>query len=255
MSIDFSSASLLYSNLGGLGPDESAPPVIRYVNVGTVYSPQTGPFNIDLQLSNHSAYASFNTSRNNLVNGKFAQVTVACNTAVRLRVTVLLSCTQGGSCTSCRDPSLSSSARTQCFAAGCDCYGTTVYNEVSCSGAVEEEAKASYGCANMGQVVVLPSSSMVTMSLYDFVSGTSGEHVEQVTFPEFEYYKTPLRASSGNDVTSTVYFNPNTNTFTSTEAGAPSDPADPQSLTDEQARRGVQLFFRPQHGYIGRRTQ
>ena len=111
------------------------------------------------------------------MNGTFAPVTVACNTAVRLRVTVLLSCTQGGSCKSCRDPSLSSSARTRCFAAGCDCFGTTVYNDVSCSGASEEQAKASYGCANMGQVVVLPSASMVTMSLFDMVSGASGEHV------------------------------------------------------------------------------
>ena len=89
----------------------------------------------------------------------------------------------------------------------------------------------------MGQVVVLPSESMVTMSLFDMVSGASGEHVEQVTFPEFAYYKTPLRASSGNDVTSTVYFNAATKTFTSTEAGEPSDPSDPKSLTDEQARR------------------
>ena len=153
MSFDFSSASVLYSNLGGLGPDSGSPPVIRYINVGTVYS-LTGPLNLDLQVSNQSGYVPSNSSRHDLVNGKFAQVTLACNTAVKLRVTVLESCTQGGSCVSCRDPSLSSAERTQCFAAGCDCYGQTVYNEVSCSGETMEVAKAGYGCAQMDQTIV-----------------------------------------------------------------------------------------------------
>ena len=102
----------------------------------------------------------------------------------------------------------------------------------------------------MDQPVVLPSQAMVTMTVFDFTSGVGGEHTEQLSVPLFEYFRTPLRPSSGNDITSTVYFNEVTKTFTSTEAGASNDPTDPKSLTDEQARRGVQLFFRPQYGYI-----
>ena len=111
--------------------------------------------------------------------------------------------------------------------------------------------KASYGCAQMGQAVVLPSQALVTMTVFDFISGVSGEHIEQLTFPLFEYFKTPLRASSGAAVESSVFVNHAVRQFTGTAAGNSSDnPTDPQSLTDAQASKGVQFFFRPQYGYI-----
>merc|ERR1719440_2350086 len=88
------------------------------------------------------------------------------------------------------------------------------------------------------------------MSVFDFDSGADGEYVEQLRVDSFEYYK-PLRPSSGNDVTSSVLVNEEQGRFVSTAHGTPADnPSDPLSLTDVQASRGVQLFFRPSLGYV-----
>ena len=58
-------------------------------------------------------------------------------------------------------------------------------------------------------------------------------------------------ASSGAPVTQTVHVNAADHIFTSTARGTPADnPTDPQSLTVEQASRGVTFFFRPQDGVV-----
>ena len=90
-----------------------------------------------------------------------------------------------------------------------------------------EAAKAGYSCAQMEQPVVLPSAAMVTLTVFDFISGVSGEHIEQLTVPLYDYFRTPLRPSSDNDITSTVYSNRATKTFTSTEAGEPGESGAP----------------------------
>ena len=69
--------------------------------------------------------------------------------------------------------------------------------------------------------------------------------------PSYEYYKTPLRAASDAQITSQVTVDRMTRTFTGLARGDSSDnPTDPQLLTDEQASKGVQFFFRPRLGYI-----
>ena len=61
------------------------------------------------------------------------------------------------------------------------------------------------------------------MSVFDFDSGVNGEYVEQLVVGEYAYYKTPLRASSGNEVGSTLQVDRATGTFTSTALGSPVD--------------------------------
>ena len=204
MSFTFGNAELLHSNLGGLGPDSSSAQSIRYINVGSVYHPTRGALNLDLELSNRSAYHPADASLNTIINGQFARVNLACNEAVDLRISILQSCTSGSSCASCADPALSPAARIRCYAAGCDCFGTTVYNEASCSGAAREAAKASYGCEQANRTLVLPPSALVSLAIFDFDSGANCHSVEQFSFSTaYEYAVTPLRPSSGNAVTET----------------------------------------------------
>ena len=49
-----------------------------------------------------------------------------------------------------------------------------------------------------------PSEALITMTIFDWDGGASGEYTKTLTFPEFEYYKTPLRAASGDAITSTL---------------------------------------------------
>ena len=102
--------------------------------------------------------------------------------------------------------------------------------------------------------LVLPSDAMVAMTVFDFDTGPAGEYSESLTIPEYAYFKTPLRSSEGGNVPTTVYANSATRTFTGTGVGTVDDsldlPVGPQQLTDEQASKGVQFFFRPRLGYI-----
>ena len=73
LSFDFFGASMAYSNLGDMGPDAWAPPVIRYVNVGYVSLGMMGTLRFDLEVSNRSSYLPFNSSLNR-IHGRFAQI-------------------------------------------------------------------------------------------------------------------------------------------------------------------------------------
>ena len=244
------STYLVWSNLGGQGPDTGAPPSMRFVNVAEVSHPAVGTIRIDLVLSNRSAYSPYDASLNTL-NGKFAQVNLACNTAVDLRVSIVMSCASTRSCVACTEPSLSESARIGCYAAGCACYGETVFTKYACSGERAAALRAAYGCDQMETPIVLPSAALVSMTVYDFDTGVDGTYVEQLIVSEYEYFKTPLRPSSGESVSSTIYVNEADHIFTSTARGSSSDnPTDPQSLTAEQASRGIQFFFLSRDGYV-----
>ena len=250
MSFEFASTYLVWSNLGGQGPDTGAPPSMRFVNVAEVTHPTVGSLRLDLVLTNRSTYSPYDASLNTL-NGKFAQVNLACNSAVDLRVSIMMSCASARSCVACTDPSLSESARIGCYAAGCSCYGATVFTEYACSGERAAALRAAYACEQMETPIVLPSAALVSMTVYDFDTGDDGTYVEQLIVSEYEYFKTPLRPSSGESVSSTIYVNEADHIFTSTARGSSSDnPTDPQSLTAEQARRGIQFFFRSRDGYV-----
>ena len=154
----------MYSNLGGTGPDVDAPArSIRYVNVGTIYNSNGDPFNIDLEVTNRSAYTPYDSSLNTKI-GKFAQVNLMCNNEVELRVTIKLSCSSGTGCATCLE--LSGTARDACFAAGCSCFSTPVTSEAECTGSNRTAAKADYSCPLMDQNLILPGSNLVTMTVY-----------------------------------------------------------------------------------------
>jgi hypothetical protein len=227
----FDGAEILFSNLGGLGPDTPAGASagahgIRYVNVGSIVTPY-GPANIDLLTTNQSAYSPFDSSLNTL-EGKFANVNVACNSHVWLRVTTLMSCSSGPSCKLCDDASLSAAMRTACYAAGCSCFGATVYSQGDCTGASKAAKHASYSCPLMHMPIIAPSGSLVSMTVYDFDTGPASNVVETLHVPDYEYYKTPLRATSDASIASSIAVNETARTFTATASGSSADnPTDP----------------------------
>ena len=97
-----------------------------------------------------------------------------------LRVRVYQSCCSTTNCIACEDASLGPDAREACYARGCCCFGATVHDAASCSGAAREEKRANYTCPAMGEAFVLPGSALVGFSVFDLDSGTTGEYREQV---------------------------------------------------------------------------
>ena len=183
----FDGADILYSYLGGHGDIVPAGTSagrhgIRYVNVGLFYDTDSTPHNIDLLLQNLSSYQPYDASLN-VLSGKFAHVNLACNHAVNLRVKTLLSCSTGSSCKLCDDPLLTSTEKQDCYAAGCACFGTTVTTESECSGANKEAKRVAYDCAQLDQQTVLPTGTIVVMTIYDFDQGPGGDYIEQLTVP------------------------------------------------------------------------
>ena len=227
---------------------------MRFVNVGTVSMPDGSSFNFDIEMTNRSAYTPSDPALNGYVHGSFTQVNLASNQRVDLRATLLRSCSTLPSCRICTESGYDVSQRIRCFAAGCSCYGEAVTNEVGCSTSSASAARATYSCAQMHEALILPGAALASLTVYDLDTDANGTYLEQLTVPGYDYYRTPLRASSGNAIQSTVFANLATRQFTGTAVGSSVDTADtptsPQELTDAQASMGVQFFFRPQNGYI-----
>ena len=254
MSFDFEFAYLLNNNLGGKGPDVGSPRSIRFVNVGTVHDSSFALRNFDIELSSQTYYEPYDSDLNGFFNGQFAQVNLACDRSVTLRATLLESCSTAPSCRRCSETGLDVAGVIQCFASGCACYGTTIYTQGACLGDEKKEEKDSYWCTQMDTTIVFPSEAMASMTVYDLDSDAKGDYVEQISVSAYEYYSTPLRASDDSSVKGTVYVNRETRTFTGTAVSAPDDlddlPTRPNALTNSQASRGVQFFFKPKLGYI-----
>ena len=132
---------MLHNNLGGQGPDTNAPPTIRFVNVGRVYLPDGSPLHFDIELSAQTAYYPYNASYNGFANGRFAQVNLLSDTSVTLRATLRRSCAVAPSCRACDESGFTVAARIQCYAAGCSCYGVTVYSTSGCIGIAKSGQK------------------------------------------------------------------------------------------------------------------
>jgi len=254
---EFFASSLLHSNLGGFGPDPWAPPEIRYTNVGQVFDPNGSSIVFDLKVTNESVYTPFDSSFTGLTgsgSGQFAQVNVKCNTNVAIRGTLVRSCNNGTSCKPCEATGLTSTERDACYAAGCYCFGTIVYDQGSCSGSAYETKRQAYHCDQMHNVVVLDETGLVAMTVYDIDKGSDGdggEVIEVVTMHDYTYFKTPLHPSSDSSVMSSLQQDLPSRTFTATEYGDSTDnPTDPRVLTDVQASRGIQFFFEPGDGYV-----
>ena len=254
VSFDFEFAYLLHNNLGGQGPETSASHSIRFVNVGTVYRPGGSPLNFDIELTNQTSYVPHDSSVNGFKNGRFAQVNLGARQSVRLRATLLASCSSARSCRVCTETGLTEQARIQCFASGCACVGTTVYMETHCTSATVQSQRQSYSCAQRDAVVVLPGEALASLTTFDLDAGAGGMYVEKLQVDGYWSYVTPLRSMSGAAIVSTIHVDDSARTFTGTAQGPDSDqddlPSDPKRLSDTQAARGIQFFFRPDDGYI-----
>ena len=172
-----------YSDLGGHGPLPAVGAAdgaqgIRYVNVGEVFSSDGQTVNIDLLVTNTSAYTPHNASLN-ILNGQFAQVNVACNTDVWLRVHTMFSCSTGSSCGTCSGKP-TQAERDACFSSGCSCFGTTVNSQADCSGISKESKRENYGCALMDTPIIVPNRALVSMTVYDFETGALGDYSEEL---------------------------------------------------------------------------
>ena len=160
-----------------------------------------------------------------------------------------MSCATAASCKICDQ--MGSVERAQCYQAGCACFGSTVYAQAECTGAVKEQKRDAYGCQQLNTNLALPIDTLVTMTVYDFDTGPAGDYVEEFTAPGIAYYRAPLQPASGDEIGSTIRVSQDGSTFTSTAVGDSSDnPTDPRSLTNAQAANGVQLFYRASQGFI-----
>ena len=112
-----------------------------------------------------------------------------------------ISCASATSCSAC--DKLPGSERVACYASGCACYGTTVTTTADCEGTSADAKRAAYSCPQMGSKIVLPREALVSMTVYDFDTGPSGDYVEQLTVPTYEYFVTPTARRQG-DISSTV---------------------------------------------------
>ena len=226
----------------------SGVPGIRYVNVGVAFTPTGEAQYLDLLVSNHSSYTPHDASLN-VLNGQFANINLACNHEVTLRATTMMSCATASSCKLC--DAMTAASRGICYRSGCSCFGTTVYAETDCTGDDKDAYRRVYSCPALNNQLRLPGETMVTMTVFDFDTGPAGDYVEEFDAPGYAYYKTPLRPASDNAITSSISVDPSTGSFRATEPGDVSDnPTDPRDLTDAQASKGLQLFFRAQRGYI-----
>ena len=165
VTFDFQYAYLKHSNLGGQGPDTGVPASIRFVNVGVVYHPTDGAIYFDIDLTSRTSYTASDVSANGFVNNKFAQVNLACGQSVGLRASLVRSCATAPSCRACEDSSLAFAAKIECYAAGCACVSSTVYAEADCTTSTVGTNRASYTCARMDEVIVLPRGSLASLTV------------------------------------------------------------------------------------------
>lgn len=257
----FTGTEILYNDLGGQGPLFAPKGVkqdrigIRYVNVGTSFDLQGNRVNVDLVVTPRTTYSG-DSSMNGLASGgKLAQINVACNTFVTLRVTTTKSCSGRQSCKIC-DGLATQSLIDACYFQECSCFGATVQYQTLCSGGSKETARLTYSCNQIHETVVLPSEALVTMTVFDLDNGPNGDYQESLYLTSIAYEKTPLRPTSDATVTSAITVTKNVFSqgdilFTSQVNGDLSDnPSDPLQLSDEQAAKGVQVFFQATQGYV-----
>ena len=103
----------------------------------------------------------------------------------------------------------------------------------------------------MNTPFVLPSTSLVGMTVYDLDTGPYGEYTEQLIATDYKYFVTPIKPASDAGLPSTVHVDRASGTFTATAIGTSFDnPTDPSRLTYAQAQRAVQLFYSPVRGFI-----
>ena len=114
----------------------------------------------DIVLSTTTSYTPFDSSLNGYKNNQFAQINLACDHEVTLRAKIQLSCATDPSCRVCEETGLTVDAKIMCYAAGCACYGTSVYNPAHCTASYQATYKAAYECDQMAGGIVLPPGAL-----------------------------------------------------------------------------------------------
>ena len=255
VSFDFEYSYLVYNNLGGQGPVTTDPSVMRFANVGAMYFGGRDYY-FDIELTTAGGYTPYDSSLNGYVNNQFAQINLACNHDVTIKAKLMYSCATAPSCRKCEESGFSSALRVSCYAIGCSCYGTTVYLQADCWQPAQFNAyKQQYRCMNKDQVIVLPGDALASLSVYDLDTDVTGEVLEQLTVPEYAYYKMPLRPWSYNTITSTVYANLATRTFTGTDPGAVRHAPQPNPLATPLPAPLARFFLTVvlEHRHAGKR--
>ena len=193
---------------------------MRYVNVAKILTPDGNTIYLDLDVVNTTEYTPYDASRNGM-NGRFAQISFPANTEVGLRVYVRRSCARADSCSYCDDVAFNptESDREACYTNGCGCFGHIVTTAAECTGIAREARRSNYECDGMDAPTMFPSGSLVGFSVYDLNTGPANECVEQLTIQGYDYFKTPLRPSSDNQVNTTIDVDLGAHTFTGTVPG------------------------------------
>ena len=246
------------------------PPTMRFTNVGSFLDNGVSK-SFDMVVANRSAYSAASPQSNGIQNA-MAGISVACNSHVDLRVELKFSCTPDGvaNCAVCaalrgRGTGRRLQSVDACYQAGCACFGSMVYAETECTGTRYEQRRQQYSCSIMDEQLVFPTrDEPVTMSVYDFdgeINPFGGYIAEQVTLSRYTHFATPLRPGFQYSAisTSTVAVEEVAGTLgtdqylraTSTAVGnAADDPTDIIDLTPSQAAKGIQVFFKPERGYV-----
>jgi hypothetical protein len=191
LDLDLGHAQVMYSNLGGLGPDRFSPisgtpfpSGIRYVNAGFITLPDGNTMHFDLHLINLTPYSVGDASLNRM-NGQLAQIAFAPNTQTDLRVHIRPSCATASSCGHCE--AKTGEDKESCYSEGCSCFKELCYEPSCCSGYVRQQKLDAYSCPQMDAPLSFPSGNLVGFSIFDLDTGVAGDYTEQVS----RYYMPP----------------------------------------------------------------
>lgn len=243
-----------FNNLGGQGPDLDHPHELRLTNVGqTEMGGELVYF--DLVVTNRTMYTAERPEFNGMHN-RMVRFDVACDSDTKLRVQIVLSCNRLKNCGEC-DKLVGATERASCYEEGCSCFGVVVDDEQFCTGANYAIRRRHYLCPQMYQPITLPPGLQLSMTLLDLdgeLNALSSYIAETVTLTRYSFIKTPLRASDGSQPSSTVRVQHESGgsvSFISTAVGSiTDDPTSPSDFNSLQASRGVQVFIRPEFGYL-----
>jgi hypothetical protein len=234
-------SELVISNAQGSGPDFGLRQQIRYANGAQVYSTQLGGFvYFDTTLIFKTPYEVEDSTGNGELSGAFnqiANVKVKRGTWVEVDAYLMPSCCQNRpTCSYCTLSPLAPGCD-----AGCCCKGSQVASVAECTQALRDTLL--YNCSGMDVLQeggVLPPYVMVVFSAFNLGAN------EWLWLFNASYTRTPLRATSGNDVSTTLQSAGNGRyDGTTTIPFEDNRIADINALTDVQAAGSVTFYKRP----------
>ena len=236
-------SELVISNIQNKGPDFGQREEMRYANGAQAYSPELGSFVFfDAVISYSTPWEVDDPTDNGKLFGNTNAVAhwkLRRGTSVSVDAELLPTCCQN--LPTCSECDLIHPDRATCYANGCCCKGTIITTLDGCTD--EFKAQRNYSCINMdarsASGVVLPDYVIVVFSFFNLAIGEYAERYNA------SYTRTPMRASSGADVTSRLARSGDR--FTGT-MGIPYSNAvvDSNALTDQQAANSVATFKPPQ---------